>query len=180
MNTDIRKSEKSWWNLHFDKQAVYAEFSCQDNDRIVNDRFPHDGDSLEIFICTDYASKIYREVIVNPSGAIFTAVHANNRFGSFTTLVPNGEGNHGITAVAKDRKDGYCLQVRIPWRDLPEYTKGNEPKAGEDFYFMFVRTDKEGEKKPVKYTTPIPFLFGGHNVFGLVHVKILPPDKKRR
>ena len=179
LNTDIQESKKSRWNLHFDKQAVYAEFSCQDNYRIVNDRFPHDGDSLEIFICTDYTSKIYREIIVNPNGTIFTAIHANNRFGSFTTLVPNEAGKHGITAVVKDRNDGYCIQVRIPWRDLPEYTKGNEPKAGEDFYFMFVRTNKEGKKDPIKYTTPIPFLFGGHNVFGLIHVKIIPQNKKR-
>ena len=49
-----------------------------------------------MFFCTNYEAKLYREIIVNPNGTIFTALHVNDRFGSFHCLVPNGKEKYGI------------------------------------------------------------------------------------
>ena len=76
----------------------------------------------------------------------------------------------------KKRADGFRLETTIPWRALPEYTRGNPPRAGEVLYFMLVRTNSEKSGERVRVTTPVPLLYSPHNLFG--YIKATLQDEK--
>ena len=121
---------------------------------------PWDGDCLEFFILPEKRLKVYWEIVVNPENEVFDGLHQNYRWGGFSGHPE--EDMQGLKTFTKKTESGYAVELAIPFKELPAYTKGNVPEAGQKIWFMFVRTDK-GQRK-----TPCPFLYDGHNIFGYV------------
>ena len=119
------------------------------------------GDSLEIFIST-YPNPLYREIIVNPRGDQFDAWHVTNPFGGFVTPKRRYEAPEIITIVRR-QSDEFRLIVAVPWRLLPEYTRGGGPRSGERITFMLVRSDGAPGRETLYYSC-YPLLGDGHNL----------------
>lgn len=162
------ESENSIWSIRCDRETITVTGDFPDAECRPNDEQLYRGDALEMFFCTNYEAKLYREIIVNPNGTIFTALHVNDRFGSFQCVVPNGKEKYGIAVQTEKRDNGFRLETSIPWRALPEYTRGNPPRAGEVLYFMLVRTNSDQAGEPSRMTTPVPLLYSPHNLFGYI------------
>ena len=172
LNSTRRESPESQWSIRCDEEKIIAAADFPDPVCLPNDRSLYRGDALEIFLCTNYDAKLYREIIVNPNGTVFTALHVNHRFGSFLCLVPDGKEKFGIAVQAEQRGNGFRLETAIPWRSLPEYTHGNSPRAGDIFYFMLVRTNCNHPGGEALMTTPVPLLYSPHNVFGYIRAEL--------
>ncbi len=176
LGSTVSESANSVWSIRCDTETITVTGDFPDAECRTNDKQLYLGDALEMFFCTNYEAKLYREIIVNPNGTIFTALHVNDRFGSFHCLVPNGKEKYGIAVQREKRADGFRLETTIPWRALPEYTRGNPPRAGEVLYFMLVRTNSEKSGERVRVTTPVPLLYSPHNLFG--YIKATLQDEK--
>lgn len=168
LDSTERESPESKWSIRCDPETIVVTADFPDSAYVPNNRMLYRGDALEIFLCTDYEAKLYREIIVNADGRIFTALHANDRFGSFQCLIPDGREKYGITVKGRVRKKDFHLEVTVPWNCLPEYRRGGRPRAGEVLDFMLVRTHCDRPGGEVRMTTPVPLLYDGHNVFGYI------------
>jgi hypothetical protein len=124
----------------------------------ANKKSPWDGDALEIFVLPDRRLKAYWEVIVNPGNNVVNWLHLNNSDGYW--VIGTDDKIRGLKTVTKITRDGFLVEVAIPFRELPGYMRGNLPKAGERINLVMVRIN-DGQKSII-----VPLLYDGHNIFG--------------
>ena len=162
LDSTERESPESKWSIRCDPETIVVTADFPDSAYVPNNRMLYRGDALEIFLCTDYEAKLYREIIVNPRGDQFDAWHVTNPFGGFVTPKRRYEAPEIITIVRR-QSDEFRLIVAVPWRLLPEYTRGGGPRSGERITFMLVRSDGAPGRETLYYSC-YPLLGDGHNL----------------
>lgn len=152
------------WKICWDEEFIYFGARFQDagiksiDYDPANKKSPWDGDALEIFVLPDRRLKAYWEVIVNPDNKVVDWLHLNNSDGYW--VIGTDDKIHGLKTATKITKDGFLVEVAIPFRELPGYMRGNLPHAGESINLVMVRMN-DGQK-----STLVPLLYDGHNIFG--------------
>ncbi len=157
---------------HGDRLYVAARFPDRDIQSYENDvkanRWIHRGDSLELFLQPDSAEGIYFEFIVNPRGSLWALKHVNNIWGGHVTM--GTDLDLGVRTAARSDKEGFTVEMSIPLPRLHGAWCRHSPRSGDSFRFMLVRTNRDGET----YTksSPVPFLYDGHNIYGYFRAKL--------
>ena len=162
LGSTAHESENSIWSIRCDRETITVTGDFPDAECRTNDKQLYLGDALEMFFCTNYEAKLYREIIVNPRGDQFDAWHVTNPFGGFVTPKRRYEAPEIITIVRR-QSDEFRLIVAVPWRLLPEYTRGGGPRSGERITFMLVRSDGAPGRETLYYSC-YPLLGDGHNL----------------
>jgi len=171
LNTDkpLGKADGAWRVL-WDKEYLYFSAKFAD-DNIISypygdgaKKLPWDGDCFEVFVLPEMRYKTYWEVVVNPNGDLFDGLHMNSRFGGF--IGGPEEVMSGLKRAASISDGGYTIEIAVPFKELPSYSRGNPPQRGEQLFFMMIRCDNG------KRISPIPFLYDGHNIFGYIRGRL--------
>jgi hypothetical protein len=169
----VKKADDgSVWKIMWDKKCLYVAAYFPDAHIIPSDRPGHSyrGDSLEIFLMPSKRMKMYWEVDIGCDGDLYDATNCNNRHGGWASE-PSVEMKD-LKFKALKQKDGFTVEVAIPFSELPNYMLGNQPQAGEAIYFALLRTDKNTENGKVEFSSAFPLLYGGHNIFGHAEGKL--------
>lgn len=152
------------WRLLWNRDALFVEAKVPDAKITAyqcnnpKNRNPWDADCVEIFVMPDPRMKQYWEIVVNPDGYVFAGLHCNDSRDWFVYCLSIGMA--GLKASGKRIPGGYVVQAQIPFAELPSYTLGNKPEAGQSLYLALVRVD-DGRRRSAR-----PLLYDGHNVFG--------------
>ncbi len=162
--SSMEKSEYAIvWKLMWDEDYLYAGAVIPDASIVsvdfdeVNKKYPWDADVLELFVMPERRPKSYWEVVVNPGNKIVDGLHTYN-----LVAWPNGlaEDMRGLVTKTKLSPDSYTVEAALPFKEMPGYTRGNQPKVGESLYLVMVRIN-DGRRMAF-----IPLLYDGHNIFG--------------
>jgi len=156
--------------MMWDKDYLYFAFDCEtDTIYTVGEKRDDDvygADCVEMFICTEQRTKTYWELVINPDGVIFDALHTK-KLNGWGPISRPGEDIAGLKTFTKRTAKGYVVEVAVPWNQLPEYSMA-KPAKGQTFSFMLARLDKvvdaEGKEKLNCYAF-CPLLSWGHNVW---------------
>ncbi len=171
----VNRRSETWpiWRMMWDENYIYVSADIKDSSILAvhydeaAQTGPWQGDCFEVFIMSEPGVKTYWELVLNPAGELFDAIHSNYRWGGYSN--DPDRDMKGLQKIVRLYPDcsGYCVEMAIPFDQLPGYTKGNKPQAGELIRFMFVRLD-DGAK-----FTPCPFLYDGHNIFGYYNATLV-------
>ncbi len=148
------------WRLSYDDEALRVEAEFPGAVVLSHTEKPWEGDALELFILPDRRLRCYREIVVNPDMVLFTALHTKSRDEPWVGGFP--EKNTAITGKAERNEAGWRVGLRIPFRELPGYFRGNPPKSGEVLHFSLLRT------RPGRVSSAYPLLYDGHNLNGMI------------
>ena len=161
----------------WDEDNLYFAFACADTNIVAppmkRDADVFSYDCVEMFILPDYRLGMYWEIDVSPSGCLFDALNAK-RFTGFglvdrpeenmaglLTAARIGNGRELASSVVGDK--GYVVEVAVPFKELPTYTRGNKPQPGDALNFMLVRLDRNGDA--FDCYAVVPLLVWGHNIW---------------
>lgn len=184
LDTTEKMGTGAWWAATWDERYLYfglwmpqTDIRCLATD-IPAKQGSWQADAVEMFVLPNPVLRAYWEVIVNPQGETFDGLQLNNRYGRFLGHVEQDMKGF-ITAVkvygtindSSDVDQGFAIEAAIPFDQLPNYQLGNSPVAGQTLSFMLVRTRTER-----RYSTPVPFLYDGHNIFGYLRATLSPPS----
>jgi hypothetical protein len=163
------------WRVLWDETHLYFAFECADEDIVApvmqRDEAVFNDDCVEMFILPEFRLGVYWEVVVSPSGSIFDGLQAKKFQGWGCLPGPEqdvaglqiGYTVDGTLNHPGDVDRGYVVEVAVPFRELPTYTRGNKPQPGDTLHFMLVRIDRtRGEFQPYAFQ---PLLNWGHNVW---------------
>lgn len=165
---------KTTWKIAWDDQYLYFAFDCEDSDIIAplrkRDDPVYNDDCVEMFILPDFRFRTYWEVVIAPGGSIFDSVECKNidTWGLSLDPAQNLDGMkvgiqiRGTLNQPGDTDQGYTVEVAIPFRELPGYTRTG-PKTGDRLHFMLVRLDRQG--KDFNCYAYQPLLAWGHNLW---------------
>jgi hypothetical protein len=159
-----KNTPTSVWKICWDEEFLYFGAYFQDaNVRSIDydaakNKFPWDGDTLEIFVLPARLFRAYWEVVVNPGNNVVDGLHLNNPDGYWVNGLD--ETMRGLETRTKITNDGFSVEAALPFRELPRYMRGNLPKAGESINLVMVRTN-DGQRSSI-----VPLLYDGHNIFG--------------
>lgn len=183
--TNAVASPLTVWSLGWNEEGLWVAFECADED-LQAPSLPRDGevyfaDCVELFLLPEFRSGLYWELVVGPTGCVFDALHAKNfkAWGMISRVDQNIEGLEVVTHLegtpndASDRDRGYTVEVKIPWREVPSYTRGNLPRPGDILRLMLVRLDK-AQGQPLQAYSFKPLLSWGHNIWN--HVPVVLGD----
>ena len=165
----------AFWYIGYDHEYIFFAARIVDPDLLPGPAGkPFNGDAAEIFLHPDKRLSNYLETVVSCDGKCYQARAAQTEMRHFD-LAPLKKTN-AVTAV-KQSGSGYCVEGKIPFSALPGYLLGNPPHPGESMNFMLIccRLDRQG-----KYTrtTPYPFLYDGHNIYGYIQGSLADPSGK--
>jgi len=170
----ISKTEKSrddskWWiGWNYDYLFVAAEFK---DDKITSYDYdekkktcPWFGDALEVFIRSELRYRNYWEIIVTPTGFVFDGLQQNNCWGGY---IGNPDDHiSGLKKKTVSANGTYRIELAIPWKEMPGYTRGNKPQKGDNISFILIRCNNG------KQSSCMPILYGGHNLFGHIQATL--------
>ncbi len=163
------------WFVTWDDTYLYFAFDCADEDIVAPD-MPRDQpvfahDCVEMFILPDLRLGMYWELVIGPTGCLFDALH-HKRFDGWGPVGRPAENIVGLKFATKvkgtpndpvNRDTGYTVEVAVPFKELPTYTRGNPPQPGDILRFMLVRLDEnQGPMKPYAF---VPLQSWGHNIW---------------
>jgi len=180
-------SPKTVWKVMWDEKHLYFGFECADADilapRMKRDDHVYFHDCVEMFILPEWRSKAYWEIVISPSGMLFDGLHSkmDQEFGCVSRPFEDVKGLRfqcrvdGTVGDSTDTDKGYCVEVAVPFDQLPGYTRGNKPAAGQVLHFMLVRLDKNGEKM-IPYAFQ-PLLNWGHNIWNHAELRLVDKAK---
>ena len=150
------------WSLLWDEQYIYVSAKIPDTNPVSihydrpKNKFPWDADCVEVFIMTSLRLKLYWEIVVTPDGQSFDGLHYNK--GWFVSCAD--EDMKGMKLFTKKTAEGYIVQLKIPFKELPNYMSGNKPEPGQVIYMSLLRIN-DGQRFSAR-----PLLYDGHNIFG--------------
>ena len=152
------------WQLLWDKKYLYISISIPD-DKLVSikynreqNKYPWDGDCIEIFIMPSLRLKTYWEIVVNPDGHLVDGLHCSKKSGYVVSRLE--EDMNGLKIFTKKVAGGFVVQLKIPFTELPNYMLGNKPVSGQFVYLSLLRINN-GQRYSAR-----PLLYDGHNIFG--------------
>lgn len=162
----------AFWYIGWNHEYIFFAARIVDPDLLPGPAGkPFIGDAAEIFLHPDKRLSDYLETVVSCNGRCYQAKAAQTEMRHFD-LAPLKKTN-AVTAV-KTFGSGYCVEGKIPFSALPGYLLGNPPHPGESMNFMLIccRLNRKG-----KYTrtTPYPFLYDGHNIYGYIQGTLAKP-----
>jgi len=154
-------SGEALWKMAYDSKYLYFSALFRDADIQVNQLEPYQADSLELFLLTDTRLASYCEIVVSPRGDSYFRWGVVQRTGEIY-VKPFTPCDVQIKAICSSQQ--YSIEGKISFLNFPGYLKGNPPRSGEIIKFMMVRTNLDGDS--YSRTTPVPFLYDGHNTYG--------------
>lgn len=160
-----------WTNTHLYFAARFLDADLNIFSGKLRDPAPsriYEGDSLELFIRPCLDQLLYYEYIINPAGKQLSLMHGNNRYGGHA-LLGNREKAGQVVAAAHDSK-GFSVEIAVPLNSLHGFWCKRTPRSGDTFGFILVRTNLNA-KNNIK-SSPVPFLYDGHNIFGYIKAKL--------
>ena len=163
LNSSLWLDDRSTWEIMYDNEFLYFAADFFDA-HIVNNspQKPYNDDSLELFIMPDKRLNTYIEMVFSPDGGRYTKWCGQTRQSPFEI-----EEFHPVRleSAVKKRPDGFSIEGKIGFSELPGYLLGNPPRPGQFLNFMMVRTNRDSGDD-YRRSTPVPFLYDGHNIFG--------------
>jgi len=163
VNHDIRSHESSEWKLMYDAEYLY--FFCNFTDSSIvqsKDSRLYHGDSFELFIMPEIRYHTYVELVFSPNGKKYTRWISQTDRGRFEL---SDYAPETLFVASQTRKDGYSIEGRIGFQDLPAYLRGNKAHPGETIRLMMLRINRDTSGNKIS-STPVPFLYNGHNIYG--------------
>lgn len=166
LNSTQARAVPGRWRIGYDRKNLYicARFpekilrTCPASDAPGAPQ-PWDGDAAEIFLLSDPRIPCYREIVINGSGCVFSALHTRRRGELYLNC--RREPPERISAAAgSDPQGGWSFEAAIPFAELPGYFRGNPPRSGEELRLALVRTRNGG------FFPAFPLLYSGHNLYG--------------
>lgn len=163
----LESERNSVWHLGVYGNSLWCAASFEDSE--IHSVLPerdgapiYTGDSLEFFLRPNRDAVFYYEFIIGPNGQFFGRLHGNNPYGTHVVLAEVAPPEIAV------RREGGKLtyEFAFPLRELA-FPAGIRRKRG-GFSFMMVRTNRSGGNW--LKSTPVPFLYDGHNIFGYIPV----------
>ncbi|HID06849.1 MAG TPA: hypothetical protein EYP10_06845, partial [Armatimonadetes bacterium] len=111
----------------FDMQALYVAFVCAERD-IARVRAPRTGrdphgiwidDSVELFVAHPHERSRYAHFIVNAAGALYDEVGQDVSWNANVRVATNRKSVALPRALVDLRGRAWCVEMAIPWRELP-------------------------------------------------------------
>jgi hypothetical protein len=170
------------WKILWDEKYLYFAFDCADED-IIAPVLPRDGmpfkfDSVEIFLLPEFRQSLYWELVIGATGSIYDGLNAKKfkDWGSETRSSENIEGLKIATHVEGtanqpgDKDKRYSVEVAIPFKELPTYTRGNAAQKGDMLNFLIARMSLDGDAFTA--IAPFPVLSWGHNIWNYAPLEL--------
>lgn len=169
LNTEKHLSGSTEWKLLYDEDFIYFFARIADREPIPGpEEQPFLGDSVELFLLPDFRLANYLEAVVSLNGSLYTTWAAQQRLRFYELEVKRLPR---ARSAARRISGGYCIEMRIPFAELPGYLLGNTPKRGETMNFMMIRCDMDASGHYTR-TAPVPFLYDGHNIYGYIRGRL--------
>lgn len=174
-NPDKDEDRESEWRVAWDGERLCVGFRASDRAVACFVNAPergesiHKGDSLELFLRPDMDDALYYEFIVNPAGALWPLKHALNVWGGYVNLA-DPFVCEGMEYAARIVDGGFVVEMALPLRALHGAWCRRPPRAGDEFGFILVRTNRDGAD--YAKSAPVPFLYDGHNVYGYIRARL--------
>lgn len=160
-----QQNTSSNFYIMYDKNYIYFAAQIEDHDiQLDNTTPPYWNDSVELFLRPDNRLDNYLELVVPPEGEHYSAWCVQPPDRRFDISVRKMKG---ITTAARATPNGYEVEGKIAFFELPGYLLGNPPHPGDPMNFMFVHCNRTFSGKYTR-STPIPFLYDGHNIYGYI------------
>ncbi len=163
----LESERNSVWHLGVYDDSLWCAASFEDLE--IHSVLPerdgapiYTGDSLEFFLRPNLDAVFYFEFIIGPEGQFFGRLHGNNPYGTHVVLAEVAPPE-----IAVRREEGkLTYEFAFPLRELvfPACIR----RKRNEFSFMMVRTNRNGGSW--LKSTPVPFLYDGHNIFGYLPV----------
>ena len=150
------------WKIMWDFLYIYVGAVLPDNHLVHGNFPPGAGDALEVFLMPDPELRCYREIVLGSGTNFFTALHLNNKWGTFINGKPEESG--GIKFACSSSETHFTVELAIPFTSLPNYKLGNPPRSGESIFFTLVRADRDPQGQ-IAFSSFRPLLYSGHNIF---------------
>lgn len=169
LNSNQNNSNSSIWMLVYDQEYLY--FAVVFNDKncwSADSPSLYHGDALELFIMPEIRYYTYVELVFSPDGRKYTQWVNQTLRGRYELSEYHPKS---LKIATRQDSNGYMIEGRIGFRDLPGYLRGNPAQPGETIRLMMLRINSDGIAKPTT-STPIPFLYDGHNYFGYMTVTL--------
>ena len=130
------------------------------------------GDCLEFFLRPQIQKLPYFECLMNPAGEFWMLSHLPGYWGGFSPIDRECPAPGAI--VKGSMHDGfYTIEALLPFRIWHGAWCSRAPRPGDRFSFMMLRTNRNGASYTV--STPVPFLYSGHNLYGYLRGILAPP-----
>ena len=162
-----RRTPAAVWRIGYDREYLCWSAEIPDSDVQVNRRKPYMADSLELFVMPEIRLRTYCEVVIHPGPGSYTRWCTTGHGGVYQLCDWTPEGFH---YAVKRTESGWSAEARLAFSELPGYLLGNRPEAGQQIRFQLIRTDLSGGRRT--YTTPVPFLYDGHNIYGYIRATL--------
>ena len=166
--TELQNNSARWY-LGYDSEYLYFKASFPDESICLaaTDSL-YEADSFELFILPEERYHTYVELVFSPDGRQYT------RWVSQTTRSRYELSDYApesLRSRTEKLKTGWSIEGRIGFRDLPAYLRGNPARPGETLRLMMLRIDRSG-KGTRTVSTPVPFLYDGHNIFAYMKLTL--------
>ena len=170
------------WKMAWDKNYIYYAFECEDADIIAptltRDGMPFKYDCIEIFLLPEFKKAEYWELVIGATGSVYDGLNVKklDHWGSVSKSAENfndlkiGTTFDGTVGKAVDIDKKYIVEVAVPFKELPSYNAGIEPKIGDTIYSIIARMDLSNDI----FTTiaPFPVLSWGHNIWNYAPMEL--------
>lgn len=172
LNSEHPRDSNTEWYLLYDQHFIY--FGARILDISISPgpkETPYKGDSVELFLHPDKRLTDYLETVVSCNGSVYNARASQSKSRHYDLercTIP------GLAASTKRFPGGYSVEVRIPFSALPGYLLGNAPRPGDSMNFMMIRCNLDDQGN-FSRTTPVPFLYDGHNIYGYIQGLLAEP-----
>ena len=176
LNQD-RSFSDSLWLIGWKNEFLYLAVSFRDDDPEIyhgkngcpDGKYLYLGDCLEFFIRPQINKLQYFETLVNGSGDFWQLSHIPGYWGGFTS-VDRECSAPGVTVKGCFQKGRFTIEAILPFRIWHGEWCGRSPRPGDVFSFMMLRANRSGNR--YGFSAPVPFLFGGHNVYGYLRASL--------
>jgi hypothetical protein len=181
--TNALANPRTTYRLMWDKQYLYLGFECEDADiaapPIERDGPVYNADCVEAFILPNFEDRLYWEIITSPTGSLFDSLQHKKLHNWGLDGQPEktleglqiGRVMRGTPNNPADRDEGYTIEMAIPFSQLPGYTEGKTPAAGQRLHLLLARFDRTG--KDIVFTYPFPVLSWGHNIWNYAPAELV-------
>lgn len=166
------------WN----EQYLFFAFECADRDvqaaPVERDGPVWDWDCVEIFLLPEFDTGLYWEINTTPAGSIYDALNAK-KFKGWAGLarpeltvegMQTAYSVNGTINRSDDQDVGYTVEIAVPFRQIPSYTRGNPPHPGDLLHMMLIRIDRNADGTTAYAFTPL--LNWGHNIWNHAPVEL--------
>lgn len=163
--------DSGWW-IGWDETYLYFAAQFRDDEIVAWSEHAYgeaakafyNADCLEFFIRPSLRLLLYYEFLFNPNGEGWENLHCHREIGRWQRVCD--DFSFGVRSAVGNRNGMTVYELAIPFRMLFGEWTLRGPREGDRFDFMPIRIDRG--KHTFSRTTPAPFLYDGHNIFGYI------------